>query len=392
MRGYMRRRPQLRRKGHDTGKESWLITIERGRDGSGRRMRDHHTVHGTRRDADRERARLLRDLNAGSYVEPSRETVAAFLQRWLRDYVRHTVAPQTYERYEQIARLHLEPVLGAVLLVKLRPRDVVAAEASWRESRLAPRTVLHHHRVLHDALQQAVRWQLLASNPVAAVTPPRAEKKEMRALDVEQARRLLDAIKGSAHETEIFTLLYTGLRLGELLGLRWTDLDLASGRLSVQQTAQRMTGAGIVFRAPKTHRSRRAITLPATVIARLRDHRAEQVEARLAAGPAWQTSELVFVDGLGRPLNENGLRRAFYALLANAGLPRVRLHDLRHTMATLMLAQGEHPKVVSERLGHATVAITLDLYSHVLPGLQAAAADRLAAALDAGSRWSRSSR
>lgn len=388
MRGYIRRRRQLRRKGGDTGKESWLITIERGRDGSGHRMRDHHTVHGTRRDAEREHVRLLRDLNAGSYVDPSRETVGAFLQRWLRDHVKHTVAPQTYERYEQIVRLHLEPGLGAVLLVKLRPRDVVAAEASWREAGLASRTVLHHHRVLHDALQQAVRWQLLASNPVAAVTPPRAEKKEMRALDVEQARHLLDALKGSRYETAVLTLLYTGLRVGELLGLRWTDLDLPTGRLSVQQTAQRVTGAGLVFRPPKTHRSRRAITLPAPVVDRVRAHRAEQLEVRLAAGPAWQTSDLVFVDALGRPIYENGLRRAFYDVLASAGLPRVRLHDLRHTMATLMLSQGEHPKVVSERLGHATVAITLDLYSHVLPGLQAAAADRLAAALAGSSATS----
>lgn len=382
MRGYIRRRGQLKRKGTDTGKEAWVIAIERGRDPiTGRRLRDMHSFHGTRREADRERTRLLHALAVGTYAEPSKETLGEYLQRWLRDHARHAVAPQTFERYEQISRLHLQPMLGAHRLTELRPKHIAEAEAAWRDSGLSPRTCVHHHRVLHDALEQAVRWQLLQSNPAHAIKPPRAEQREMKVLDVEQASALLEALRGSQLEAPIVTALFGGLRVGELLGMRWQDLNLSAAQLSIQQTAQRATGAGVVFRPPKTHRSRRAITLPAVTVDVLRQQRARQLEQRLQAGPAWHQTDLVFTDALGRPIDENGLRRAFYEVLAGAGLPRIRLHDLRHTMATLMLAQGEHPKVVSERLGHATVGITLDLYSHVLPGLQAAAADRLAAAL-----------
>lgn len=384
MRGYIRRRGQLRRKGDDTGKEAWEIAIERGRDPvSGRRLRDLHSFHGTRREADRERTRLLNALATGAYAEPSKETVGDYLQRWLRDHARHTVAPQTYERYEQISRLHLQPALGAYRLIELRPKHVAAAETKWHDGGLATTTCLHHHRVLHDALEQAVRWQLIQANPVDGVKPPRAETHEMKVLDIRQAAGLLQAVRGSEYEPAIVTALFSGLRLGELLGARWQDVNLATGQLSVQQTAQRQTGVGVVFRPPKTHRSRRAVDLPAPVVDILRRRRAQQAEQRLLAGSAWHETDLIFTDAIGRSLPDNSLRKAFYRILERAGLRKIRIHDLRHTMATLMLAQGEHPKVVSERLGHATVGITLDLYSHVLPGLQAAAADRLAAALEA---------
>ncbi|MGA8017179.1 MAG: site-specific integrase [Candidatus Dormiibacterota bacterium] len=183
----------------------------------------------------------------------------------------------------------------------------------------------------------------------------------------------------------LLTALYTGLRLSELRGLRWRDVDLTAARLSIQQTLQRRRDGSLAVHEPKTHRSRRGVSLPAAVVEAVREHRRCQLEARLLAGNAWEDPDLVFTDALGRPLSETRLRHAFHRLLREAGLPRIRLHDLRHTMATLMLAQGEHPKVVSERLGHSTVSITLDTYSHVLPGLQAAAAERLAAALGAAS-------
>jgi integrase len=175
----------------------------------------------------------------------------------------------------------------------------------------------------------------------------------------------------------LLTALHTGLRLGELRGLRWRDLDLPGGRLSVQQTLQRLDSGRLVQGQPKTHRSRRAVSIPADVVEALQAHRAAQAQARLLAGPAWKESGLVFVDALGQPLSETRLRGAFRRLLRQAELPPIRLHDLRHTMASLMLAAGEHPKVVSERLGHSTIAITIDTYSHVTPGLQAAAAERL---------------
>jgi integrase len=374
------------------GKESWQITVELGRDPTtGRRLRRTHTIRGIKREAEQRRAALLHTLATGSYVEPSKQTVGAYLGRWLRDYARTGVAPATFDRYEEIVRLHLNPTLGAVPLTRLRPGHILAALEHWRKPAevggraLAPRTVLHHYRVLHEALQQAVRWQLLAINPVAAVSPPRADRPEMRALDRHQAARLLAALNGSEFESMTITALYTGARLGELRGLRWQDIDLARGSLSVQQTARTIKG-GIAFGVPKTHRSRRSVALPMAVIDSLQARRKVQLEDRLRAGAAWQEGALVFTDALGRPASEHRLRHTFQRALTIAGLPRIRFHDLRHTMATLMLSQGEHPKVVSERLGHVNVNITLDTYSHVLPGLQEAAADRLAAALSEAGR------
>jgi integrase len=376
MRGSIRRR----------GKGSWELTIDLGRDpATGRRLRRFHAVRGTRRDAERELAAHLHALATGTYADPSKETVAAYLERWLRDYAEPTVAPRTFERYAEIVRGPITAVLGSMRLSSVRAPHIAAAERQWRDAGLAPATVLKYHRLIRQALAHAVRWHLLVVNPADAVAAPRTERREMAVLTPEQATALLDAARGTEFEVPLTTALYTGLRLGELLGLRWRDADLGAGQLRVQQTLQQVAGGGVVFRQPKTHRSRRAVSIPTVVVDSLREHRRAQAETRLLAGPAWADTDLVFSDALGRPLSANRLRWHFHRLLREAGLPRIRLHDLRHTMATLMLAAGEHPKVVSERLGHSTIAVTIDTYSHVLPGLQAAAAERLADVLG-GSR------
>ncbi len=360
----------------------WQVRIETGCDPvSGIRLRRSVQVHGTRKDAENERTALLHALQAGTYVDPTRETVAEFFDRWLGDYARASVGRRTYERYEEIVRLHVVPALGRLRLTDVRAAHILAAERGWRELGLSPYTVLKHHRLVREALQHAVRWQLLVVNPADSVTPPRPERREMLALDRDQAAALLDVAAGTRYEVAILTALYSGLRVGELLGLRWRDVDLVKGQLRVQQAVQPVKGGGVVYAPPKTHRSRRAVSIPTPVREALLRHRAEQTKARLAAGPAWEDGDLIFAGHLGGPMSRTRLSLSFQRLLAEAGLPRIRLHGLRHTMATLMLAQGEHPKIVSERLGHATVGITLDTYSHVLPGLQAAAADRLAAAL-----------
>jgi len=365
----------------------WQVRIETGTDPvSGSRLRRSVQVYGTRNDAENERTALLHAVQTGTYVDPTRETVAEFLERWLRDYARASVGRRTYERYEEIVRLHVVPALGRLRLTDVRPAHILTAEREWREQGLSPYTVLKHHRLVREALQHAVRWQLLVVNPADAVTPPRPERREMLALDRDQAAALLEAAAGNEFEVTILTALYSGLRVGELLGLRWRDVDLVNGQLRVQQAAQPVKGGGVAYAPPKTHRSRRAVSVPTPVSEALQRHRTTQTRARLAAGPAWQDGDLIFAGPLGGPMSRTRLRFAFQRLLAEAGLPRIRLHDLRHTMATLMLAQGEHPKIVSERLGHATVGITLDTYSHVLPGLQAAAADRLAVALGATRR------
>lgn len=222
------------------------------------------------------------------------------------------------------------------------------------------RTVLHHHRLLREILQHAVKWQVLARNPADAVEAPRPTRTEMYTLNRDQAARLLSAIEGCEYDMVIRIALQTGLRLGELLGLRWQDVDLVRGEIHIVQTLQRVRRGDAVFGQPKTHRSRRSVALSPDAVEVLRRHRTRQVEERLAAGSAYTNRDLVFADPNGEPINGDRLRRAFYRLLKDAGLPRLRLHDLRHTMATLMLSQHVHPKILSERLGHATVGITLD--------------------------------
>jgi len=375
-------------------KGSWQVTLECGHDPvTKRRQRRTFTVRGTKKEAERQMIAALQALETGNGVGPSKETVGEFLERWLRDAARPSLAPRTLERYEDAVRKHMVPAMGALRLTELRPRHIVEAEQAWLEhgrlrgtGGLSPSTVLHHHRVLRKALQQAIRWQVLGANPADGVTPPKAIRREMSVLDTAQAATFLTAIEGAEFQFPLLTALYSGVRLGELLGMRWSDLDLNTGHFRVQQTLQRPRAGGVEYGPPKTHRSRRAVALPSVVLDALRRQRASQSGQQLAAGPAWQGNDLVFTDALGRPLNATRMRKAFHRVLLDAGLPRIRLHDLRHTMASLMLAAGVHPKVVSERLGHATINITLDTYSHVLPGLQEAAAEDLAAALATASR------
>jgi len=321
-------------------------------------------------------------------------TVADYLRRWLRDYAAHNVAPSTLTRYTSIVERHLIPVLGSLRLRDLRPAHIQAAYARFlaaggradRQPRgLAARSVLQHHRILREALKHAVHWQLIARNPADAVTPPQAQRREMRGLSAEEARLLLVAAEGIPYYALLYLALATGARLGELLALRWGDIDLKGGTMRITRTAQRLSGQGIVFHVPKTHRAARSVALSPETIRVASDHRRGQVAHRLAMGPAYRDQDLVFPRPSGDPLDGCAVSKAFCRLVTKAGLGPPRFHDLRHTAATLMLASGVHPKIVSERLGHATVAITLDIYSHVLPGLQMDAARLMDRVLRTGS-------
>lgn len=375
-------------KGHirQRGERSWAIIIDLGRDpATGQRRQKWHSVKGTKRDAQRELARLVHEYNTGAYIEPAKLTVGEYLQKWLTDYAQGRVAARTYDRYAEIIHLHLSPALGAMPLSKLQPLHIQACYTrALREGRLDRRagglsaqTVLHHHRLLHEALEQAVRWQLLSRNPADAVEPPRPERAEMHVLDPAGVSRLLEAAEGTRAYAAVLLAVTTGLRRGELLGLRWEDIDLQRGVLSVQQTVQRSRSAGLHIREPKTQRSRRLVTLPAMAVEVLRKHRLEQQKQRLFMGPEYRDHGLAFPRLDGRPMNPDALSKAFEVIVARAGLPRVRFHDLRHTHATMLLQQGVNPKVVSERLGHSTVNLTLDTYSHVLPGIQEEVAQKV---------------
>ncbi len=373
MAGYIRRR----------GKGSWEITIDLGRDAvTGRRRRRFLAVKGKREDAERALTAVLRERDLGIDLDPGKITVADYLRRWLRDYAAPKVAPSTFQRYTSIVELHLAPILGTIRLRDLRPAHIQAAYAAFRRqdgrgSKLSAKTIFEHHAVLREALNQAVKWQLLGRNPAQAAAPPRPQRPEMRVLSAGEANRLLEAATETRHYPLIYLALATGARLGELLALRWLDVDLDRAIMEIMRTARFFKGRGVTFGQPKSHRSRRPIALSPETVKVLSDHRREQVEDRLRAGPGYEDRDLVFADPVGRAVYDSTVRRAFYGIIRVAGLGHLRIHDLRHTAATLMLRAGVNPKVVSERLGHATVSITLDTYSHVLPDMQREAAAAL---------------
>jgi len=367
------------------GKKSWAVVVDLGRDSvTGRRRQDWRSVKGTKKEAEAFLVQLLHERDQGNDIERTRLTVGQYLERWLSNYVAVNTAPATVVTYGSFVHRHLLPALGSIPLAKLRPQHIDAYYSrALKDGRanggggLSATTVLHHHRVLREALQHAVRLQLIARNPADATEPPRPARHEVSALSQEDAQRLLEAADGTSHGSLVYLAIMTGLRKGELLGLRWQDVDLEGGVLYVRQALQRLGSEGITFRAPKTRGSGRAVALSPATVRRLRQHRQRQLEARLIAGLAYQDNGLVFATALGTPTDPANLRRAWGRIVKAAGLDGLRFHDLRHAHATLMLQQGVHPKVVSERLGHSGIRITMDTYSHVMPGLQAAAAEQL---------------
>lgn len=369
-------------------KGSWTIILNAGIDDNGKRRQIWRTVRGLRADAEKELRRLLSDMDAGAFVEPSKMTVAEYLEKWLTN-VKATVATRTFERYQEIARVHLAPALGKVPLLKLQPLQIEsyyaqALESGRRDGKggLSRRTVLHHHRVLREALGRAVKLRLLIRNAADAVEPPKPDHKEMRALDQSAAVRLLNIAKDRRIYLPVLLAITTGMRRGEISGLRWTDVDLRKGKVSVTQSIEE-TADGCHAKPPKTAKGRRTIALPSLAVEALKAHKVEQAKIRLFMGSAFHDRGLVLCHPDGAIYAPDTITRGFRKLIAGTEFKGLRFHDLRHTHATQLLRQGVHPKIVSERLGHATIAITLDTYSHVMPGMQEDAAEQFDAALRA---------
>ena len=335
----------------------------------------------TRAEAARKLAALTQQRDSGLPMPAGRQTVASFLAEWLQGQ-RSQLRPKSWRRHEEHIRIHIVPVVGNVGLRRLTPQHLSHLYANRLASGLSPLSVHHIHATMHRALVHAVRWGLVARNVADLVDPPRVQHREMLVLSPEQVRRLLEAAKGGPLEAVIAVAVSTGLRRGELLALRWRDVELDVGVLRVVGTLQRDYDRKLVIAEPKTARSRRQVELSAIAVDALRAHRAAQTETRLLLGEEWEDNDLVFPNPFGRPQDGSHLLLGqFVPLLESAGLPRIRLHDLRHTAATLLLGRGIHPKIVSEMLGHTTVGITLDLYSHVTPTMHRAAANAIDDAL-----------
>lgn len=365
-------------------KKSWTVVIDLERDPkTGRRRQLRRSIKGTKKEAEALLVQLLHERDIGIDQPPNKLTLAEYLTRWLEDYAYPNTAPKTYQRYAQIIKNNIIPALGGIMLASLRPQHIQRyyshalkdGRIDRRKGGLSARTVLHHHRVLNEALRHAVRWQLMVRNPAEAVEPPRPIRSEMQVLSPESINTLLASCKDHNLYAIIYLAVATGLRQGELLGLRWDAIDLDSSSLSVTRTLQYISGLGLIFREPKTAGSRRKVSLSDETVRMLREHRKHQIETRLSLGPAYNDQNLVFANALGNPIPPYIVSEKFNILIKRIGLSPLRFHDLRHTSATLLLRAGVHPKIVSERLGHSGVAITLDTYSHVLPDLQSEAAN-----------------
>jgi integrase len=306
----------------------------------------------------------------GLPVAPGRQTVEQFLGDWLENTVKPSVRSTTYRSYEQTVRNHLVPELGRWPLSKLEPQSVRAMlNRKLARGTLSARSVAYLRVVLRAALNQARKWNLVVRNVAELVEPPKCERFRIEPLSPDQARTLLDIAKGDRLEPLYAVALACGLRMGEILGLRWKEVDFESGRMTVSQALQRQKGRGLVLTETKTDRSRRKIGLPPQLVTVLRTHRVRQLEERLAAGSHWQDKGFVFASRHGTGLEPRNLHRAFKRMLNRAGLPDIRFHDLRHSAASLMLAQGVPLRVVMEVLGHSSISLTANTYSHVMPSL-----------------------
>lgn len=343
-----------------------------------RRVVDGQTItenlRGTKREARARWEALGTAAREGKLATPGSVTLAHYLTATWLPHATTRVRATTLRRYEALLRVHVAPRIGDVKLSKLRPAHVQSVIDAMVADGAAAASVLQAHRVLSSALRQALRWQMIAVNPCDAVRPPRPDRAPLRVPTSEETRAIVAAAPG-VYEIPVLLAATTGMRRGEILGLRWSSVDLVGGRIQIAQTLQKVRGE-VRFVAPKTDKSRRTVSLPASTVERLRRHRKEQAERRLLLGAAWRDLDLVVEGGRGEHLDPDSLTHSFARITAGLGLPSVRLHDLRHAFATTLLVGGVHPKVVSEALGHSSVAFTMDVYSHVLPtmGEQVAAA------------------
>lgn len=382
----MRREGHIRQRSQGSWELRYSVDTEQA---TGKRRVATATVRGPRKAAEKELRRLLKTVDDNEHVDPSRLTVAQWLRSWI-EAVKTEVSPKTSERYGEVVENFLVPELGGLLIGKLAPLHLQKAYTKWatggrrdgKDGGLAPRTRRHMHRILKTALTRAVEQQVIARNPADALKKrlPKVERRSMTTLDTEQAAQLLRTIRHTRVYWPALLALATGARRGEVLALRWRNVDLHRGTLSVVESLEQ-TQSGLRFKAPKTEKVRN-VTLPAFAIDELRRLKLAQAEDLLRLGVRQTGATLLCARADGEPLQPRSLTHEFARLVRQAkDLPRLRFHDLRHSHATQLLAAGVHPKVAQERLGHSTITTTLDLYSHVTETMQEDAASKLDHAL-----------
>jgi len=380
MSGHVRRR----------GERSWELKFDTGRDPlTGKRGTKYASFKGTKRDAQAELTRLMHGAQEGTLVDPTKTTVGEFLGRWERDWAAINVGPKTLERYRELLRVHVYPHLSKLPIQKLQSAHLAELYARLlREGRqagggLSPRTVGHVHRVVHKALTVGATWGVVHRNVASAVSPPKVEATEIEILTKEQAAQIMQGTRGRALHMLAILGLATGMRRGELLALRWRDVDLDGARLRVEQSVEQ-TKAGLRFKSPKTKHGRRAVSLPASVVAELRSCRKEQQEQRLRRGMGKMPNDaLVLARWDGETRSPNSTTKEWGRMLADLRLPEVSLHALRHTHASQLIASGMDVLTISRRLGHGSPTITLGVYGHLFSNTDDRAAQVIEAAFGA---------
>ena len=376
MKGHLRKR----------GERSYEITVYLGRDPkTGRKQYETHTVQGNKKKAESELTRILHDLETGGYVPPAKLTVAEFLEQWLSTYAEGAVSGKTFERYKSVINLHLKPAFETLPLQKLTPLNIQSYYATLskdgvrkdgRKGALSAQTILHHHRVLSEALSMAVKWQLLARNPAEAADPPEVRAKEAAVIDQAETAWLLCAAEGTRLYIPIMLAVAAGLRRGEILPLQWTHVNLTTGAMRIQRAVEETKQFGIRFKEVKGKRSR-PVTLPSFLIDALRVHQQEQQKTHEMFGSDYRDGDLICPQPDGSLWKPSAFTSSYRALLKRRGLSGPNFHGLRHSHASHLLADGIDLKLVSERLGHSRASFTLDRYVHLLPGRDQEAAERI---------------
>lgn len=358
--------------------DSFLVRIFIGRDSKGKRKYYNKTIRGSKKDAQKYLTAKLREMDLGVFVEPASIGLNDFLNNWLDENAKFKLRERTLENYKSLLNRHIRPKLGLKRLCDIQAYEIQKVYNGMKKDGFSPKTIRHAHNVLSSALKQAVKLQMLSNNPCDVCELPRQEKPEMKYFSPEETARFLKFAQNDKYYSVFLIAIETGMRPEEYLGLQWKDINFNNKTASVRRAVVVRKGGGFDFTEPKTKKSRRSIPISNSIIDALKKHRKSQLEERIKNAKRYENFDLVFASEIGTPLlHQNLTRRHFKPIRDAAGLPKIRLYDLRHTTATLLLSAGENPKVVSERLGHASIVLTLDTYSHVLPTMQETATNKI---------------
>ena len=369
------------------GKNSYRLTVSEGFDLSGKPMIHRKTVHGTKKDAEVELAKFVTEVQNGLVIDGKSLKFSEFTEIWKRDYGSKELAPSTYKRYCRMLETRLLPYFGHFYINKIKPTDIMkfydllekdtqlvrkkGNNGSKTKKPLSGKTILEHHRLLRAMLHKAVYWQLIVANPAERVQPPKARKPKRRSYDDEQTKILLENLEllpneDTKYKVAIILTVFTGVRLGELMGLEWQDVDFKNGIISINRSSQYLADMGVFTKVPKTESSIREIAIPEFIISLLEEYKLWYEEQKSIYGELWMNSDRLFVQADGKPMPPSTISKWFVKYVGQIGLPVINFHGLRHTNASLLVAQNIDIAVISARLGHAQISTTLDFYVHPL--------------------------